>query len=176
MPVRLILGDLTRFPADAIVNAANNGLWPGGGVSGAIHRAAGPAVARACEEYVAEHGPVPTGQAAATTAGDLPGVSYVIHAVGPVWHGGRSGEGGVLASAYTSATLVADDLGCVSIAFPSISTGIYGFPLDLAAPIAVRAVTEALADARNLKDATFVLFSPRDLEVYERALQSLSAP
>jgi O-acetyl-ADP-ribose deacetylase (regulator of RNase III) len=176
VPIHLVLGDLTRFPADAIVNAANSDLWPGGGVSGAIHRAAGPAVAAEGRAYVAEHGPVPTGQAAATTAGNLSGVRYVVHAVGPVWHGGRSGEAEALASAYSSAVRVADDLGCASIAFPSISTGIYGFPLEMAAPVAVRAVSDALAGTRKLKDATFVLFSARDLETYERALLSISAP
>jgi O-acetyl-ADP-ribose deacetylase (regulator of RNase III) len=175
MPIRLVLGDLTSFEADAIVNAANGDLAPGGGVSGAIHRAAGPAVAAAGREYVSLHGRVPTGSAAATTAGSLPGVRYVIHAVGPVWHGGRSGEAALLASAYTSAIRVADGLGCTSIAFPSISTGIYGYPIESAAPVAVRAVTDALGRASTLKNATFVLFSQRDLQTYESALHSLPA-
>ncbi len=175
MPIRLVLGDLTSFEADAIVNAANSDLAPGGGVSGAIHRAGGPAVAAAAREYVSLHGRVPTGSAAATTAGDLRGVKYVIHAVGPVWHGGHAGEATLLVSAYTSAIRVADGLGCASIAFPSISTGIYGYPVESAAPVAVRAVTDALEKASTLKNATFVLFSKRDLDAYERALRSLPA-
>ncbi len=173
MPIRLVLGDLTTFEADAIVNAANGELAPGGGVSGAIHRAAGPAVAAAGREYVSLHGRVPTGSAAATTAGNLHGVRYVIHAVGPIWHGGRSGEATLLASAYDSATRVADGLGCTSIAFPSISTGIYGYPLESAAPVALGAVADALKKTSTVKNATFVLFSQRDLKAYDIALHSL---
>lgn len=175
MSVRLVLGDLTSFEADAIVNAANGDLVPGGGVSGAIHRSAGPAVAAAGREYVSLHGRVPTGSAAATTAGDLRGVKYVIHAVGPVWHGGRAGEAALLASAYASAIRVADGLGCASIAFPSISTGTYGYPVESAAPVAVRAVADALEKTSTVKVATFVLFSQGDLDAYGRALRSPSA-
>jgi O-acetyl-ADP-ribose deacetylase (regulator of RNase III) len=99
----------------------------------------------------------------------------VIHAVGPIWHGGRSGEAALLASAYASATRVADGLGCTSIAFPSISTGIYGYPLESAAPVAVRAVADALKKTTTVKNATFVLFSQRDMRAYDIALHSLPA-
>jgi O-acetyl-ADP-ribose deacetylase (regulator of RNase III) len=167
-----MLGDITRIDADAIVNAANSGLAPGGGVSGAIHSAGGPEIARECAAYVREHGPVPTGGAALTTAGRLP-ARHVIHAVGPIWGGGRSGEPEALASAYGRSIEIADANGLETIAFPSISTGIYGYPLDLAAPVAVHAVQEALVDTRHLREATFVLFDQRTYDAYERALDEL---
>lgn len=168
MPITLVLGDITLVPTDAIVNAANSGLLPGGGVCGAIHAAAGPELARACAEWVREHGSVPTGSAAITPGFRLP-ARFVIHAVGPVWHGGDSGEAESLASAYRSAVELADEHGLVSVAFPSISTGIYGYPLELAAPVALRAITDALAGAEHVHDVTMVLFDPRTHSAYERA-------
>jgi len=172
MPIRIVLGDITRIDADAIVNAANSRLAPGGGVSGAIHSAGGPEIARECATYVREHGPVPTGGAALTTAGRLP-ARHVIHAVGPIWGGGRSGEPETLASAYRRSIEIADANGLETIAFPSISTGIYGYPLDLAAPVAVHAVQEALASAHHLREATFVLFDQPTYDAYERAVDGL---
>ena len=168
MPVTLELGDITLVSADAIVNAANSRLLPGGGVCGAIHRRGGPAIAAECAAYVAEHGPVPTGDAAATTAGHL-SASYVIHAVGPVWTGGGSGEADLLASAYRRSVEIADGLGLVSIAFPSISTGIFGYPVERAAPVALASVSEALTATLSVRDATFVLYDRATFETYERA-------
>ena len=163
--VEVVQGDITQIAVDAIVNAANEGLRGGGGVDGAIHRAGGPAIMKEC----IRHGGCPTGDAKATTAGDLP-ARHVIHAVGPVWHGGGRGEDDLLASAYRRSVEVAVELGCGSISFPAISTGIYGFPIERAAPIALataRAAAEAAGGDRRL---VFVLFSPADLEVYRAAL------
>lgn len=174
MPIRIMLGDITHIDADAIVNAANSRLAPGGGVSGAIHSAGGPEIARECAAYVREHGPVPTGGAALTTAGRLP-ARHVVHAVGPIWSGGQSGEPEALAGAYRRSIEIADASDLETIAFPSISTGIYGHPLDLAAPVAVQAVQQALADARHVHEATFVLFDQRTYDAYEGALRGLGA-
>jgi len=127
--------DITTLDTDAIVNAANESLAPGGGVCGAIHRAAGPELARAC----AAAAPCPTGEARLTPGFRLP-ARFVIHAVGPVWHGGGAGEADLLASAYRSTVRLAAEHGLSSIAFPAISTGIYGYPLEQATPIAVSAV------------------------------------
>lgn len=175
MAIRLMLGDITQVDVDAIVNAANSRLAPGGGVSGAIHSAGGPSIAKEAAEYVREHGPVPTGEAAITTGGRLPS-RHVIHAVGPVWHGGGSAEQGALASAYRRSIEIADARGLEAIAFPSISTGIYGYPLDLAAPVAVTAVRDALAHASHVREATFVLFDGHTYEAYERALAAAGEP
>ena len=127
--------DITTLDTDAIVNAANESLAPGGGVCGAIHRAAGPELARAC----AAAAPCPTGEARLTPGFRLP-ARFVIHAVGPVWHGGGAGEADLLASAYRSTVRLAAEHGLSSLAFPAISTGIYGYPLGQATPIAVSAV------------------------------------
>jgi len=168
MPIRLTLGDITCFGVDAIVNAANSQLLPGGGVCGAIHAAAGPELARACAEWVREHGSVPTGSAAITPGFSLP-ARWVIHAVGPTWRGGSSGEAGLLASAYRSSIELADQAELATIAFPSISTGIFGYPVEVAAPTALSAVAEALARAPHVHEATLVLFDSATLATYERA-------
>jgi O-acetyl-ADP-ribose deacetylase (regulator of RNase III) len=163
--VEVVQGDITQIAVDAIVNAANEGLRGGGGVDGAIHRAGGPAIMEECIRL----GGCPTGDAKATTAGDLP-ARHVIHAVGPVWQGGGRGEDDLLASAYRRSVEVAVELGCGSISFPAISTGIYSFPIERAAPIALftaRAAAEAAGGDRRL---VFVLFSAADLEVYRAAL------
>lgn len=171
-PIHLTLGDITRFTSDAIVNAANPQLTPGGGVSGAIHRAAGRELASACAEYVREHGAVTTGSAALTPGFRLP-ARYVIHAVGPVWSGGAAGEALALAGAYRACIELADAHGDIrTVAFPSISTGIYGYPLDLAAPVALAAVQEALAVATHVREATFVLFNQRTFDAYHHALST----
>src|SRR5829696_5414209 len=125
MGIELVDGDITEQRVDAIVNAANSSLLGGGGVDGAIHRAGGPAILEECRRL----GGCETGEAKATTAGRLP-ARYVIHAVGPVWRGGDCGEDALLASCHRAAIAVAADLGCRTIAFPAISTGIFGFPLD----------------------------------------------
>ncbi len=137
MSLTFVVGDLTTQPVDAIVNAANEALAPGGGVCGAIRRAGGDEI---FEECAALEG-CPTGDARATGAGRLP-ARYVIHAVGPMWQGGGAGEPELLASAYRRALEVAAELGCRTIAFPALSTGIYGYPPDLAAPVAVSAARE----------------------------------
>lgn len=173
MPLTLALTDITLLHVDAIVNAANPQLTPGGGVSGAIHRAAGPELAVACAEYVAEHGAVPTGAAAITPAFALP-ARFVIHTVGPIWHGGENGEPEALASAYHTSIQLADKNGLVSLAFPSISTGIYGYPLALAAPVALETVTTALGETRTVTDVMLALFDDPTLRAYEAALESLA--
>lgn len=173
MALTLALTDITILHVDAIVNAANSRLEPGGGVSGAIHLAAGPGLAEACAQYVGEHGPVPTGHAAITPGFGLP-ARFVIHAVGPVWHGGGEGEPDALASAYRTSIALADAGGLRSIAFPSISTGIYGYPLSLAAPVAIDAVLEAVSSAHSVEETMFALFDDATLRAYELALEQAS--
>src|SRR5215472_14587113 len=141
--LRLITGDITRVQADAIVNAANSGLAGGGGVDGAIHRAGGPAIMRELDGIRARIGRCPTGSAVATGAGALP-AKYVYHAVGPVYRDGRAGEPQLLASCYRTAFRLAAEHGVETISFPAISTGVYGYPLDEAAEIAVREVKSAI--------------------------------
>ena len=167
--IRLLRGDITRVDADAIVNAANAGLAPGGGVCGAIHFAGGPSLAAECRAIVTERGPLSAGETVMTGGGRLP-ARHVIHAVGPVWHGGRSGEAGTLARTYRSAIAVADAAGLTSVAFPSISTGIFGYPVELAAPVAVAAVMDALAGASHVREVTFVLFDTATYAAYGKAL------
>ena len=157
-----VQGDITREGVDAIVNAANSGLARGGGVCGAIFSAAGPELDGAC----AELGGCPTGDAKATRGFRLP-ARWIIHAVGPVWHGGDSGEPELLASAYRRSLAVADEIGARTVAFPAISTGIYGYPLDAATAIAV----ESCRDAETSVDLIrFVAFDDRTLAAYQLAL------
>lgn len=163
--VELLQGDITTIAVDAIVNAANEGLRGGGGVDGAIHRAGGPAIHEECVLL----GGCRTGDAKATSAGNLP-ARHVIHAVGPVWRGGAHGEDELLASAYRRSVEVAVSLGCSSISFPAISTGIYGFPIQRAAPIALGSARTAAEEAGGDRRLVFVLFSGDDLEVYRVAL------
>jgi O-acetyl-ADP-ribose deacetylase (regulator of RNase III) len=166
--VEVLQGDITRIRADAIVNAANEGLRGGGGVDGAIHRAGGPAIMAECRKI----GHCPTGTAVITTGGVL-AAKYVIHTVGPIWQGGRSGEADLLRSAYESSLRLAGDRGLVSIAFPSISTGVYGFPIDRACPIAIGAALEYLARPTSLEKVTFVLFSKADYDLYALKLEAI---
>ncbi len=170
----LVRGDITRIEVDAVVNAANQHLAPGGGVSGAIHRAGGPSIAAEARVLVHQRGPLRPGEAVITGAGWLP-ARHVIHAVGPVWHGGTAGEGETLRRAYQASIEVADSSGLVSIAFPSLSTGIYGYPVEVAAPVAVRAVRDALGAAQTTCQATFVLFDDATYRAYDRALSALAA-
>ena len=157
------VADITTLDCDAIVNAANGSLAPGGGVCGAIHRAAGPELARAC----AAIGGCPTGEARLTPGFRL-SARYVIHAVGPVWQGGAAGERELLASAYRSSMRLAREHGIRSLAFPAISTGIYGFPLELATPIAVETVRAELA-AGGVERVIFACFSPEVERAYRAA-------
>ncbi len=168
--ISLIRGDLTEQRMDAIVNAANSQLAGGGGVDGAIHRAGGPSIMADCRSI----GSCPTGQAVRTSAGDL-GAEHVIHAVGPRWMGGDRGEAELLASAYRVSLDIAAEHGAKTVAFPSISTGVYGFPIGAAAQIALSTVRDT-APARGFDEVCFVLFSEADLAVYERALEALDPP
>jgi O-acetyl-ADP-ribose deacetylase (regulator of RNase III) len=170
--ITLLTGDITLQDADAIANAANEQLAPGGGVCGAIHRAGGPAIWQECEAIVQQRGPLPTGQAVATTAGNMH-ARHVIHTVGPVWHGGRTGEPEKLASCYRESIRVADELKLTSVAFPSISTGIFGYPVELAAPVALQAVAEALRCSKHMHEARFVLFDQATFDAYARAAAAL---
>lgn len=164
--VELVQGDITRQDADAIVNAANTTLLGGGGVDGAIHRAGGPTILAECRRL---HG-CATGDAKITTGGTLP-ARHVIHAVGPVYRDGRRGEAGLLASAHRRSLEVAVEHGLRSVAFPSISTGAYGFPIARAAPVALETVAHFLEERPGSLDLVrFVLFSAADLAAYEHAL------
>lgn len=162
--IQVVAGDITQQRVDAIVNAANSQLVPGGGVCGVIHRAAGPELAQACREI----GPCPTGEAVTTPGFNLP-ARWVIHAVGPVWSGGSGGEAELLASCYRAVLREADRVGAKSIAIPTISAGIYGFPLDDACAIAVRATTDALADS-DVDEVRLVGFTDAARDAYRRAL------
>ena len=169
MDLSVILADITTLPADAIVNAANTSLAPGGGVCGAIHRAAGPDLAKAC----ARLGGCPTGEARLTPGFNLP-ARFVIHAVGPVWRGGASGEPDLLARAYRNALALAIAHELRSIAFPAISTGIYGYPLDAATRIAVRTVREAASSrSGSPQEVVFACFDNDTLSAYYREGVSL---
>ena len=168
--IELMEGDITRVAADAIVNAANSALVGGGGVDGAIHRAGGPQIMADLERRYGHGRYCPTGSAVVSDAGDLP-AKWVIHAVGPVWRGGGAGESEMLASAYRTSLRLASELGATSVAFPSISTGVYGYPVDLAAQIAIDTVSEALAmEPGSIERVTFVLFSRETLEMFEEVL------
>ena len=171
MPISVLHADITKVPADAIVNAANGRLAVGAGVCGAIHEAGGPSIAAACEKYVAKHGLVMKGDAVATPAGRLR-ARYVIHAVGPMWKDGHCGESKDLASAYRRSVEVADALHLRSIVFPSISTGVFGFPVQLAAPIAADTVRDAIEKAKSVKTVTFALTDDLTYAAFERAVAS----
>ena len=170
--IRLVQGDITRVAVDAIVNAANSALAGGGGVDGAIHRVGGPEVMADLEHRYGRGRHCPTGRAVVSVAGQLP-ARIVIHAVGPIWRGGSAGEADLLASAYRTSLDVAAGEGARSVAFPSISTGIYGYPVDLAAAVALQTVDAWIAEHPDaLESVTFVLFSSDTLEAFERASQA----
>lgn len=160
-----VQGDITKEHTDAIVNAANSSLMGGGGVDGAIHRAGGPAILEECKQLVSRRGRLPAGQAVITTGGNLP-ARHVIHTVGPVWHGGTANESATLKDCYLNSVKLADDNGLHSIAFPSISTGAYGYPVNDAARIAISAVKEVLASTKNIEEVHFVLFDDATYKAY----------
>jgi O-acetyl-ADP-ribose deacetylase len=165
-------GDIIRQSTDAIVNAANSGLMGGGGVDGAIHRAGGPAILEDCKKIVAQRGRLPAGQAVITTGGNLR-AKHVIHTVGPVWHGGNKGEPETLASAYRESLKVAVENHLKTISFPSISTGVYSYPVDKAAQVAVRTVADFLRTDDTLEEVVFVLFDSRTFDAYYRVIEEM---
>lgn len=168
--LQVVHGDITRMEVDAIVNAANSGLLGGGGVDGAIHGAGGPAIAAACRAIRDAQGGCPTGEAVITTGGLLP-APYVIHAVGPVWKGGSENEDALLASAYRNSIRLAGEHNLRTVAFPNISTGIYGFPRERAVDIAIAAVREALGRAPSIEQVTFVCFDDENFKLYRERLK-----
>ena len=168
--LEVIKGDITKIEADAIVNAANSSLLGGGGVDGAIHRAGGPAILEECRRIRARQGGCPTGEAVITTAGNLP-ARYVIHTVGPVWNGGSKNEPELLASCYRNSLHIADEKGLQSIAFPNISTGVYGYPKDKAAAVAVQTVREYLQEQEtSLQRISFICFDEENYQLYQQLL------
>ncbi len=176
--VRLVLGDITDQDCDAIVNAANSSLLGGGGVDGAIHRKGGLKVQEECKAIRKTKYPdgLPTGEVVVTTGGDLT-ARYVIHTVGPVWRGGGEGEGELLSRAYRNCLDSAQSLGIRSIAFPSISTGAYGYPIEKASRVALDAAIDFLLKGnRSLKEVRFVLFSEGDYEIYEDDFGRIEMP
>jgi O-acetyl-ADP-ribose deacetylase len=164
--LRALQANIVTLHVDAIVNAANSSLLGGGGVDGAIHRAAGPLLLEECRHL----GGCRVGEAKLTKGYKLP-AKFVIHTVGPVWRGGKNDEPKQLASCYRNSLTIADEHGFQSIAFPSISTGVYGYPIELAAKIAVETISEITGKKSNLNEVLFCCFSQKDLEVYESLLR-----
>jgi O-acetyl-ADP-ribose deacetylase len=167
--LEVIVGDITKIRADAIVNAANSSLLGGGGVDGAIHRAGGPSILAECRKLRETTYPdgLPTGEAVATTAGNL-SARIVIHTVGPVWHGGGHCEEVLLSNCYTNALRIAAAESCATIVFPAISTGVYGFPRDYAARISSHTVSAFLDTDETIQRVFFVFFDNEDARIFER--------
>jgi O-acetyl-ADP-ribose deacetylase (regulator of RNase III) len=171
--LQLLKGDITKVPVDAMVNAANSALAGGGGVDGAIHAAAGPSLRIELDEIIKKQRDCPAGSAVSTSAGNLP-AKYVFHAVGPVYRDGKSGEPELLRSAYRASLQLAEEKSVQYISFPSISTGVYGYPAEQAAPIALSEVIGRLQQpASSIRKAIFVLFDDRTLQAYSKALRDL---
>ena len=170
--LELVRGDITRELVDAIVNAANSGLQGGGGVDGAIHKAGGPAILEECRAIRERDGPLPAGEAVITSGGRL-AARHVVHTVGPVWRGGGYGEAETLARCYRSSVELAASRGLSSMAFPAISTGVYGYPAEEAAAVALRTLREVLRAGSPVTLVRCVLFSEPDLDTYRRALRAL---
>ena len=171
--IRLVQGDITKEDVDAIVNAANPSLMGGGGVDGAIHRAGGPKIREECKEIRRTQYPngLPTGEAVITSGGNLK-ARYVIHTVGPIWNGGDEEETMLLGNAYRNSLKVAADNGLRSVAFPSISTGAYGYPIEKAVIVAVNSVKEFIDEDNSLHEVGFVLFSDHDYMVYMNTISN----
>ncbi|WP_027387311.1 O-acetyl-ADP-ribose deacetylase [Chryseobacterium gregarium] len=168
MNIELIKGDITKIKADAIVNAANSALLGGGGVDGAIHHAGGPRILEECREIRNKQGKCSTGEAVVTTAGNLP-LKYVIHTVGPVWNNDKEKCSALLANCYKNSLALAESLGVNTIAFPNISTGVYGFPKELAGKIAVDEVKNFRSDV--IQKVIFVCFDDENENIYKRLLE-----
>ncbi|MDO8579088.1 MAG: O-acetyl-ADP-ribose deacetylase [Dehalococcoidales bacterium] len=170
MKLSLKLGDITRHGTEAIVNAANSNLMGGGGVDGAIHRAGGPAILEECRQIVARQGRLPAGKTVITSGGNLK-ARFVIHTVGPVWYGGKNNEPDLLASAYRESLALAAAHNLISVSFPSISTGAYGYPVDEAAGIALNTVALFLKQhPGTITEVVFVLFNQATFDSYKSAL------
>jgi O-acetyl-ADP-ribose deacetylase (regulator of RNase III) len=170
----IVKGDITQQATDAIVNAANPGLMGGGGVDGAIHQAGGPAILEECKQIVSRQGRLPTGKAVLTTGGNLK-AKYVIHTVGPVWHGGGKGEAELLVSAYRESLKLAAENHLTSVSFPSISTGAYGYPVEKASGVALGAVSSFLREnITSIKEVVFVLFDSGTFDAYSSALSEIN--
>jgi len=169
MTIELIKGDITEIKVDAIVNAANSSLLGGGGVDGAIHRKGGKAILEECIQIRNRQGGCPTGEAVYTTAGNLP-ATYVIHTVGPVWNSGKSNEAVLLANCYRNSLKLADSLGVKTIAFPNISTGIYGYPKPQAAEVAIQTVKDYQNTQTAIEKVVFVCFDEGNYQIYEELL------
>ncbi|GGK58781.1 O-acetyl-ADP-ribose deacetylase [Rufibacter glacialis] len=170
--IKLLQGDITKVTADAIVNAANSSLLGGGGVDGAIHRAGGPAILEACRKIVARQGGCSPGEAVITTGGNLL-ARHVIHTVGPVWTGGQKREPEILANCYRNSLQLAQEQDLETIAFPNISTGVYGYPKDKAATVAVRTVVDFLQQHPLPKQVLFVVFDEENRRLYEQELAAI---
>ena len=171
--LRIIQGDITKQDTDAIVNAANSSLMGGGGVDRAIHRAGGPAILEECKQIVARQGRLATGKAVMTAGGNLK-ARYVIHTVGPIWHGGDKGEPELLASAYQESLKLAMENQLSGISFPSISTGAYGYPVDKASRVAIGAVIASLRHSvTSVNEVVFVLFDSQTFRAYSSALKEI---
>jgi O-acetyl-ADP-ribose deacetylase len=166
-------GDITKETTVAIVNAANSSLLGGGGVDGAIHRAGGPAILAECKQIVSKIRRLPAGQAVITTGGNLP-AKHVIHTVGPVYRGGEQGEAETLANCYRESIRLADEHGLISLSFPAISTGAFGYPVSEAARVAISAARDALQSAKSVRLCRFILFDSDDLRTFEQAAKKLA--
>jgi len=170
--IEILKADITKIKADAIVNAANTSLMGGAGVDGAIHRAGGPAILEDCRRIVARQGGCKTGHAVITTAGQLP-AKFVIHTVGPVWNGGNKNEEALLADCYKNSLKLAEENDCTSIAFPNISTGIYGYPKDKAAKISLKTIKEHLLKPGSIQKVIFVCFDEENYKLLQDELAQL---
>jgi len=168
--ISLVRGDITKMKVDAIVNAANSSLMGGGGVDGAIHRVGGPAILEDCKKIIARQGSCKAGEAVITTAGNLP-AKFVIHTVGPVWNDGRSNEAGKLANCYQNSLRLAVENNLKTIAFPNISTGIYGYPKKDAADTAVQAVTAFFQFDSSIEHVYFVCFDEENYLIYQQLVK-----
>jgi O-acetyl-ADP-ribose deacetylase (regulator of RNase III) len=172
--IRIVQGDITDVDADAIVNAANPALMGGGGVDGDIHRKGGPTILEECKRIRASEWPngLPTGKAVITSGGSLK-AKHVIHTVGPIWHGGSHGEPDLLADAYENSLELASSKKLKTVAFPSISTGVYGYPIEKASRTALTTVKRFIERKSTLREITFVLFTEHDLEIYKEAADEI---